>query len=76
MMVVIKYCKTRTCLTDFCSLSVLHWWQIKTNISGGTQHFREAGGHISSIYYTYIINTTPPTPLPVCNSLRLGDLGV
>ena len=54
-------------------LSVLHWWQIKTNISGGTQHNPEVVDRLSSkLIYKY--TTHPPSP-PVSYPLYLGELG-
>ena len=43
-------------LEDLCELNVKHWCQIKTNIPGVTQHYREVNGHKSSIFVKY----TPP----------------
>ena len=37
-------------LRDLCQLSVQHWCQIKTIISGVTHHYREVEGQESSLY--------------------------
>ena len=47
-------------LKYLCLLSVLHWCQIKTIISGVTQHYRGVDGHESTPYAKY----TPPPPTP------------
>ena len=49
-----KNSETRTHLTGLSQVSVLHGWQIKTDISGGTQRNREVDAHYSSLIFLHI----------------------
>ena len=59
-----KFLINRIRLKDLCRWRVLQWWQIKTNIPGGSQHYRE-GSRRPLSYFTQI---------NVCPSLPLGSL--